>query len=82
MPERDTTEEEALTPDIIISGELELELDDGSVRKLKAGDVVVQRGTNHRWHNRTDEYVHFVAVLVAAKPLVVDGKELGDSSEP
>ena len=36
---------------IVLSGELDLELDEGEVH-LSAGDVVVQRGTRHAWHNR------------------------------
>jgi hypothetical protein len=35
---------------ILIAGEVELLLDDGSVTKLQTpGDVVVQRGTSHAW---------------------------------
>ena len=37
---------------VIIEGELVLILDDSEV-VLKAGDVVVQRGTDHAWENRT-----------------------------
>jgi mannose-6-phosphate isomerase-like protein (cupin superfamily) len=36
---------------IVLEGEIDLLLDDGEVR-LKAGDVVVQRATNHAWINR------------------------------
>ena len=38
---------------VIIEGELVLILDDSEVT-LKAGDVVVQRGTDHAWENRSD----------------------------
>ena len=38
---------------VVIEGELVLLLDD-SERVLKPGDVVVQRGTNHAWENRSD----------------------------
>jgi len=38
---------------VVIEGELVLLLDDSEV-VLKAGDVVVQRGTNHAWENRSD----------------------------
>ena len=38
--------------DIVISGEVYLELDDGEEVLLKAGDCVVQNGTRHAWHNR------------------------------
>ena len=36
---------------IVISGEIDMLLDDGEVH-LKAGDVVVQQATNHAWVNR------------------------------
>ena len=36
---------------IVLEGEIDLLLDDGEVR-LRAGDVVVQRGPNHAWINR------------------------------
>lgn len=37
--------------DIILNGTVGLELDDGEVM-LQPGDIVVQNGTLHRWHNR------------------------------
>lgn len=36
---------------IIVKGTLELTLDDGKKVTLKPGDVVVQNGTRHAWHN-------------------------------
>ena len=39
-------------------------LDDGSETSLAPGDVVVQRGTDHAWVNRTDEPARMVFVLV------------------
>jgi quercetin dioxygenase-like cupin family protein len=53
---------------IILSGEMEMELDDSAV-KLRAGDVVIQRGTNHNWINRGTVPARFAIVLVDAKPL-------------
>jgi mannose-6-phosphate isomerase-like protein (cupin superfamily) len=38
---------------VVIEGELVLILDDSEVT-LKTGDVVVQRGTDHAWENRSD----------------------------
>jgi mannose-6-phosphate isomerase-like protein (cupin superfamily) len=40
--------------EIILSGEIVLELDDGAETTLRAGDVNIQNGTRHRWHNRGD----------------------------
>jgi quercetin dioxygenase-like cupin family protein len=39
---------------IILSGQLELELDDGIKRLIGPGDIVVQRGTIHRWRNPSE----------------------------
>ena len=39
---------------LVIEGELVLLLEDSEVT-LKQGDVVVQRGTNHAWENRSDK---------------------------
>ena len=49
---------------ILLEGELWLLLDDGSQTRLGAGDVVVQRGTDHAWENRTEQVVRVVFVLV------------------
>lgn len=54
--------------DLVISGEVWLELDDGEEVHLCVGDSVVQNGTRHAWHNRTSEpAVMFVALLGAAR---------------
>lgn len=50
---------------IILKGEVVLVLDDGEV-PLKAGDVVIQRGTNHAWSNRTNTPCLFACVLIDA----------------
>jgi hypothetical protein len=36
---------------------------------LKAGDVLVQRGTIHNWINRSDEVCRIAFVLLAAAPV-------------
>jgi quercetin dioxygenase-like cupin family protein len=48
---------------IVLAGEVTLVLDD-SETVLRAGDVVVQRGTNHRWENRGESPARMVFVLV------------------
>ena len=48
---------------IVLAGEVWLVVDDGEAR-LRPGDVVVQRGTNHAWSNRTDETARMAFVLV------------------
>lgn len=51
---------------VILSGEIEMLLDDGEIH-LKAGDTIVQRGTNHAWVNRGDQPCRIAFVLVDAK---------------
>src|SRR5687768_8758786 len=48
---------------VVLEGEIVMLLDDDEV-KLKAGDVVIQRGTNHAWSNRTDKPVKMLYVLI------------------
>ncbi|WP_405718229.1 cupin domain-containing protein [Streptomyces sp. NBC_01537] len=48
---------------IVLEGEVVLVLDD-SETVLRAGDVVVQRGTDHRWENRSGALARMVFVLV------------------
>ena len=51
---------------LILSGEIDMLLDDSEVH-LKAGDVVVQRGTNHAWVNRGDQPCKVAFVLISAQ---------------
>jgi mannose-6-phosphate isomerase-like protein (cupin superfamily) len=53
--------------DVVISGEVYLELDDGSEVLLKAGDCVVQNGTRHAWRNRSSANCVVAVTLVGAK---------------
>jgi quercetin dioxygenase-like cupin family protein len=64
---------------IILSGTVELELEGGAVITASAGDVVVQRGTNHLWRNpSTDTVCRIAFVLIEAAPVVIDGKILAE----
>ena len=60
---------------VVISGEIDMELDD-SVVHLKAGNVLVQRGTIHNWVNRSKEPCVIAFVLIDAKPVEAGGKVL------
>ncbi len=52
--------------DIVISGEVWLELDDGAEVHLQAGDSVIQNGTRHAWHNRSSQPCTLAVALVGA----------------
>jgi quercetin dioxygenase-like cupin family protein len=60
---------------VVMSGEIDMELDD-SVVHLKAGDVLVQRGTIHNWVNRGTDSCIIAFVLIDAKPVEAGGKVL------
>jgi mannose-6-phosphate isomerase-like protein (cupin superfamily) len=51
---------------IVMSGEIDMLLDDTEIH-LKAGDVLVQQGTNHAWVNRGTEPCRIAFVLIDAK---------------
>lgn len=53
---------------ICLQGEVEMQLDDGAAVKLAAGDVLVQRGTNHAWVNRGSVACRLAVVLVDGRP--------------
>jgi hypothetical protein len=54
---------ESIDYGVVIAGELTLVLDTGDV-PLRAGSVVVQRGTNHAWANRSGQPCRMLFVLV------------------
>jgi len=60
---------------VVVSGEIDMELDD-SIVHLKAGDVLVQRGTIHNWANRGTQPCVMAFILIDAKPVEVDRKVL------
>ena len=51
---------------VVLEGEITMLLDDKDVH-LKAGDVVIQCGTNHAWSNRSDKPCKMLYVLIDAK---------------
>jgi quercetin dioxygenase-like cupin family protein len=61
---------------VVISGEIDMELEKGSEVHLKAGDVLVQRGTLHNWINRGKAPCVIAFALIDAKPAVAGGKVL------
>ena len=60
---------------VVISGEIDMMLDIGSVH-LRAGDVLVQQATLHDWVNRGTEPCRIAFVLEPAKPTERGGKVL------
>ncbi|WP_203290703.1 cupin domain-containing protein [Maricaulis parjimensis] len=51
---------------IILEGELVLIMDEGETT-VRAGDIVVQRGTNHGWANRSDKPCRVAFILIDGK---------------
>jgi mannose-6-phosphate isomerase-like protein (cupin superfamily) len=60
---------------VVISGEIDMELEVGSVH-LKAGDVLVQRGTVHNWVNKGSVPCVIAFTLIASKSVTAGGKAL------
>ena len=50
---------------VVMEGEIDMVLDDSEVR-LRAGDVLVQQGTNHAWVNRGSRPCRIAFVLIDA----------------
>jgi quercetin dioxygenase-like cupin family protein len=60
---------------VVLSGEIDMEMD-GTIVTLRAGDVLVQRGTIHDWINRSDKPCVIAFVLIDARPVEHGGKVL------
>ena len=64
---------------IVLEGEIDMLLDDEDVH-LKAGDVVIQRGTNHAWANRYDKTCRIAFILIDA--VDEDGRKRARPADP
>ena len=63
---------------IVLSGQVELVLDDGAITVVNPGDIVIQRGTIHAWRNSTETVARIAFVLLDATAATVDGRSLPD----
>lgn len=62
---------------IVLSGEIELELDDGVRTTAGPHTIIVQRGTNHLWRNLSaTEYARVAFVLIEAPAYLHNGQPL------
>jgi len=59
---------------ILISGEIHMILDDKAEVCLHPGDVVIQRGTDHAWENRSDQVARIAFILL-------DGRFTGELAQ-
>ncbi|MDZ7881133.1 MAG: cupin domain-containing protein [Saprospiraceae bacterium] len=65
---------------IVMSGKIELELDNKVFKTLKKGAIIVQQGTIHKWRNPSKTKIcRIVFVLTEAKPYEVNGVPLEDA---
>ncbi len=58
---------ESIDYGVVLHGEVTLVLDDGSATTIGPGDLVVQRGTDHAWENRSRESTRILFVLVGGR---------------
>jgi quercetin dioxygenase-like cupin family protein len=64
---------------IILSGTIELELENQEIKMFSEGDIIVQRGTIHKWRNPSDtEVCRIVFILTEAKPFQFNGEPLAE----
>lgn len=64
---------------IVLEGEVEMWLDDGTKQVMRRGDVAVQRGTSHGWRNTSEtEWCRMFFVLQDCQKVEVGGKSLGE----
>ena len=62
---------------IVLTGQVELEVDDGAKELLGPGAVIVQRGTMHLWRNASQtETCRIAFILIEAAPYLHHGVAL------
>lgn len=66
---------------LVLAGEIDMAMDDSTIH-LKAGDIVIQRGTHHAWINRGSEPARVAFVLIDAKPLGIGHPVTGPNAVP
>lgn len=67
---------------IVLSGQVQLELDNEIIKTIGPGDIIVQRGTIHLWRNPSkEEKCRIVFVLIEGKPYEHNGNPLEDRME-
>ncbi|KAF4855873.1 hypothetical protein CGCSCA4_v000840 [Colletotrichum siamense] len=67
---------------IVMEGELELLLEDGSRTNLRAGDIVVQQATMHQWNNVSDKPARIIFVLLPGQKKTQDGMDITEKGVP
>jgi mannose-6-phosphate isomerase-like protein (cupin superfamily) len=73
---RFTHRTETLDYAIVLSGEIDCELENGEAVHLKSGDIMIQRGTIHTWVNKGSVPAVTAFILIDAKPVEVNGTEM------
>jgi quercetin dioxygenase-like cupin family protein len=70
QPGNEATMHQTDTVDYVlcISGEIEMTVDGSKSVTLRTGDVLIQRGTNHAWTNRSDKPCRLAVMLLDALP--------------
>ncbi|OHE99534.1 cupin [Colletotrichum orchidophilum] len=62
---------------VVLEGEIDLVLDSGETRRMRRGDVSVQRGTMHAWKNVSEtQWGRMLYVLQESEPVEVAGQVL------
>ena len=62
---------------VVLEGEVEVVLDSGETRLLKRGDLAIQRGTMHAWHNVSKtEWARMLYFLQESEPVEIAGAKL------
>jgi len=62
---------------IVLSGSIELELENNVYKTINTGEIIIQRGTIHKWRNPSDlEICRIIFILTEAKPFEIDGQAL------
>lgn len=64
---------------IVLEGTVDMTMDSGELVALKRGDIVVQRGTMHRWSNSGEGFARMVFILQDIDDLLLNGQKVNEA---
>ncbi|KAF5007094.1 hypothetical protein FDECE_6560 [Fusarium decemcellulare] len=65
---------------VVMSGEIVLALDGGEEKTVRAGEVIVQQGVNHRWINKGDVPCQMIFTMIGSETVTLqDGTALEET---
>lgn len=65
----------------VLAGEITMRMDDGDETVIRAGEMIVQRGTNHTWINNGKEFCRILFVMIGSEKIKLEDGRVLDATK-